>query len=89
MTHQVSASMNQRDNRPIKDKNYQRGMITDIVNYLTQSGYPSNVTARTLTQPANKDFQDIFKYLYYKLEPHFDFQKKLEDEVPILLKTMR
>ncbi|GJJ77915.1 kinetochore protein NDC80 [Entomortierella parvispora] len=88
MTAQIN-SMNQRDNRPIKDKSYQRSMVNDLVNYLNQSGYQHNVTTKTLTQPTNKDFQEIFKYLYHKLEPDFDFQKKPEDEVPALLKTMR
>jgi len=88
MTAQVN-SMNQRDSRPIKDKSYQRGVVNELVNYLNQSGYQHNVTTKTLTQPTNKDFQEIFKYLYHKLEPEFDFQKKPEDEVPALLKTMR
>ena len=78
-----------RDSRPIKDKGYQRSVITELVNYLNESGYPHNVTPKILTQPTNKDFQEIFKFLYTRLEPDYDFQKKLDDEIPSLLRTMR
>ncbi|KAF9355303.1 kinetochore-associated Ndc80 complex subunit ndc80 [Mortierella sp. AD094] len=82
-------SVNIRDPRPVKDKAYQRNLIHNIVAFLTQAGYPHVITTKNLTQPANKDFQDIFKFMYLKLEPGYDFQKKFEDEVPVLLKTMR
>ncbi|KAF8948864.1 kinetochore-associated Ndc80 complex subunit ndc80 [Haplosporangium gracile] len=78
-----------RDPRPVKDKGFQRNLILHIVNFLTQTGYPHVITNKNLTQPTNKDFQDIFKFLYLKLEPRYEFQKKFEDEVPVLLKTMR
>ncbi|KAF8976298.1 kinetochore-associated Ndc80 complex subunit ndc80 [Entomortierella lignicola] len=84
-----TSSVNIRDPRPVKDKAYQRNLIHNIVNFLSQSGYPNNITTKNLTQPSNKDFQDIFKFMYLKLEPGYDFQKKFEDEVPVLLKTMR
>ncbi|KAF9320057.1 autophagy protein, partial [Linnemannia elongata] len=82
-------NVNIRDPRPVKDKVFQRNLILHIVNFLTQTGYPYVITNKNLTQPTNKDFQDIFKFLYLKLEPRYEFQKKFEDEVPVLLKTMR
>ncbi|KAG9066178.1 kinetochore-associated Ndc80 complex subunit ndc80 [Linnemannia hyalina] len=82
-------NINIRDPRPVKDKGFQRNLVLHIVNFLTQTGYPHVITNKNLTQPTNKDFQDIFKFLYLKLEPRYEFQKKFEEEVPILLKTMR
>ncbi|KAI8602225.1 HEC/Ndc80p family-domain-containing protein [Dissophora ornata] len=78
-----------RDPRPVKDKAFQRSLIHNLVNFLTQAGYPHAISAKNLTQPTNKDFQDIFKFLYLKLEPGYDFQRKFEDDVPVLLRTMR
>ncbi|KAI9232773.1 MAG: HEC/Ndc80p family-domain-containing protein [Podila humilis] len=85
----ASSTTNARDPRPVKDKTFQRNTILGLINYLTQAGYPNAVSQRTFTQPSNKDFQDVFKFLYNKLEPGFEFQKRFEEEVPILLKTMR
>ncbi|KAG0014736.1 kinetochore-associated Ndc80 complex subunit ndc80, partial [Podila clonocystis] len=85
----ASSTTNARDPRPVKDKTFQRNTIHSLITYLTQVGYPNAVSARTFTQPSNKDFQDVFKFLYNKLEPGFEFQKRFEEEVPILLKTMR
>ncbi|KAF9178314.1 autophagy protein [Haplosporangium sp. Z 767] len=85
----LSGSVSMRDPRPVKDKGFQRALIHHIVNFLTQSGYSQAITAKNLIQPTNKDFHDLFKYLYLKLEPRYDFQRKLEDEVPVLMKTMR
>lgn len=82
-------NVNIRDPRPVKDKGFQRNLILHIVSFLTQTGYPHVITNKNLTQPTNKDFQDIFKFLYLKLEPRYEFQKKFEEEVPVLLKTMR
>ncbi|KAF9586697.1 kinetochore-associated Ndc80 complex subunit ndc80 [Lunasporangiospora selenospora] len=84
-----SNSVSLRDPRPVKDKSYQRTLIHNLLNFLTQVGYPHPITVKTLTQPTNKDFQDIFKFLYLRLEPGYDFQKKFEDEVPVLLKAMK
>lgn len=85
----LSNNVNIRDPRPVKDKGFQKNLILSIVNFLSQAGYPHAITNKNLTQPTNKDFQDIFKFLYLKLDPGYEFQKKFEDEVPVLLKTMR
>ncbi|KAF9921409.1 kinetochore-associated Ndc80 complex subunit ndc80 [Linnemannia zychae] len=85
----ISSNISIRDPRAVKDKGFQRNLIFNIVTFLTQSGYPHVITSKNLTHPTNKDFQDIFKFLYLKMEPGYEFQKKFEDEVPVLLKTMR
>ncbi|KAF9289013.1 autophagy protein [Mortierella alpina] len=85
----LSGTVSMKDPRPIKDKAFQRSLVHSIVDYLTQNGYPHTITPKNLMQPTNKDFQDVFKFLYQKLEPRYLFQKKFEDEVPVLMKTMR
>lgn len=41
------------------------------------------------TTPACKDFQLIFKFLYAMLDPYYEFTKKFEEEVPVLIKSLR
>ncbi|KAK3821755.1 MAG: HEC/Ndc80p family-domain-containing protein [Benniella sp.] len=74
-----------RDPRPIKDEAFQRTRIQKLVNFLIQSGFHSKKSVPAYQQV----FQDIFKFLYLKLEPGHEFQKKVEDEVPSLLTIMR
>jgi kinetochore protein NDC80 len=85
----LSVNVTIRDPRPIKDKAFQRTLIHNLVNFLIQSGFQYALTTKNLYQPTNKIFQDIFKFLYLKLEPGHEFQKKFEDEVPSLLTIMR
>ncbi|KAF9342935.1 kinetochore-associated Ndc80 complex subunit ndc80, partial [Mortierella sp. NVP85] len=84
----LSVNVTIRDPRPIKDKAFQRTLIHNLVNFLIQSGFQYVITTKNLYQPTNKIFQDIFKFLYLKLEPGHEFQKKFEDEVPSLLTIM-
>ncbi|KAL1915715.1 uncharacterized protein VTP21DRAFT_6474 [Calcarisporiella thermophila] len=78
-----------KDPRPVRDKSFQHKAIRNIINFLAQSGYTQAVSTKTLSQPTLKDFQNIFKFLYAKLDPHYVFQKKFEEEVPALLKGIK
>ncbi|KAJ3271869.1 kinetochore-associated Ndc80 complex subunit ndc80 [Terramyces sp. JEL0728] len=78
-----------KDPRPIKDKKWQANAINRLITFLVNSGYPHPVSPKTLTPPTSKDFQTIFKFLYAQLDPYFEFQKKFEEEVPVILKGLR
>ncbi|KAI8849418.1 HEC/Ndc80p family-domain-containing protein [Chytridium lagenaria] len=47
------------------------------------------VSPKILQAPSAKDFQSIFKFLYAQLDPKFIFQKKFEEEVPVILRGLR
>ncbi|KAK3821773.1 MAG: hypothetical protein J3Q66DRAFT_438546 [Benniella sp.] len=66
-----------RDPRPIKDKAFQRTRIQKLVNFFIQSGFYNKKAVPAYQQV----FQDIFKFLYLKLEPGHEFQKKFGDEI--------
>jgi kinetochore protein NDC80 len=83
LSHQV------KDPRPIKDKKWQQQAIQQLIYHLVQSGFPAQISPKTLTTPSSKDFQLIFKFLYAQLDPHFTFTKKFEEEVPVLIKALR
>lgn len=78
-----------KDPRNIRDKSYQNSCIRDLIKFLAESGYDKPISQKILTAPSVKDFQHIFKFLYSFIDPDYRFEKKFEDEVPLLLKGLR
>lgn len=78
-----------KDPRPIREKNFQNACIMNLLDFLIKSGYDKPISQKILTAPSSKDFQMIFKFLFARIDPTADFDKKFEDEVPILLKGIR
>lgn len=78
-----------KDPRPIRDKAFQLEIIKNLINFLVRAGFPYPISQKILTAPSAKDFQNIFKFLYAQLDPTYDFGKKFEEEVPILMKGLR
>ncbi|KAG0263230.1 kinetochore-associated Ndc80 complex subunit ndc80 [Actinomortierella ambigua] len=80
---------NVRDPRDIRSKEFQRQLIPQLTQFLTQSGYPHPVSTKTFMNPSTREIQEIFRFMYYRLEPRYEFLRGFEDEVPELLKTMK
>lgn len=78
-----------KDPRPIRDKSWQGNAIRNLINFLVQTGFNQPISVKTLQAPSAKDFQSIFKFLYAQLDPEYVFQKKFEEEVPVILKGLR
>lgn len=78
-----------KDPRPIRDKSFQLESIKTLVDFLAKAGYDRPISAKILTAPSSKDFQQIFKFLYLMIDPTYDFGKKFEEEVPSLIKAIR
>lgn len=81
--------MGGKDPRPIREKSFQLEVIKNLINFLAKSGYPHPISQKILTAPSAKDFQNIFKFLYAQLDAGYDFGKKFEEEVPIVMKGLR
>lgn len=60
-----------------------------LIEFLANAGYPHPISQKILSAPSAKDFQNIFRFLYAQLDPGYDFGKKFEEEVPILMKGLR
>lgn len=84
-----SQSAPAKDPRPIRDKNFQLACIKQLIDFLSKTGFDKPISAKILTAPSSKDFQMIFKYLYGKIDASYEFGKKFEDEVPVLIKGIR
>jgi kinetochore protein NDC80 len=78
-----------RDPRPIRDKNFIQQNINYILDYLSRAGFGEQLTVKSLQAPTTKTFQNIFRFLYAKFDPKYQFQKKFEEEVPQLIKSLR
>lgn len=78
-----------KEPRPIRDKSWQANAIRTLINFLLGAGYPHPISAKTLQAPSQKDFQSIFKFLYAQLDPKYEYQKKFEEEVPVIMKGLR
>lgn len=78
-----------KDPRPIREKSFQLNAIKALIEYLSVNGFDQQISTKILSAPSSKDFQNIFKFLYGRIDPTYDFGKKFEDEVPIILKSIK
>ncbi|EDO15627.1 hypothetical protein Kpol_489p8 [Vanderwaltozyma polyspora DSM 70294] len=82
-----------RDPRPLRDKNFQNAIQQEIYDYLIQNKFDIEVnypiTIKSLKQPTQKGFIYMFKWLYSRLDPGYQFTKSIEQEVYQLLRTLQ
>lgn len=81
-----------RDQRPLRDRNYQSLILQEIYDFLVANKFELEmnhpVTLKTLRQPTQKDFVLIFQFLYCRIDPHYKFTRSIETEVFVLLKIL-
>jgi kinetochore protein NDC80 len=84
--------------RDVKSAAYRNAAIERIIEFLVTHGYEHQISPKQLgnggSGPSNKDFAQIFVFLYRQLDPHYKYPKdakdfKLEDEVPAIFKMLR
>jgi SMC interacting uncharacterized protein involved in chromosome segregation len=73
----------------VKDKTFVANCQRSILEYLISANYPVPISLKTLQVPTSKDFATIFKFLYNRLDPNYQFMKKIEDEVILCLKALK
>lgn len=88
----MSHSGNNRDPRPLRDREYINNLFTEIHQYLADNAFEIEMkhplTQKTLKQPTQKDFVMMFQFLYKKLDPGYRFTKSIEHEVYTLLRAI-
>lgn len=81
-----------RDQRPLRDRNYQTLILEEIFDFLVANKFELEmnhpITKKTLRQPTQKDFVLIFQFLYGRIDPHYKFTRSIEIEVFVLLKIL-
>jgi kinetochore protein NDC80 len=77
-----------QDPRPVRDKAYQQEIQASIIDYLTATGYPHPISTNTFVARTSKDYQNMFRFLYSRLDPTFKFQKKFEEDAVTIIKSI-
>ena len=81
------------DKRNLRDRSVQNRLAVELEEYLTQSGFSMEthhpLGPNSLKSPTGKDFNFIFQWLYKRIDPAYQFQKSIDNEVPALLKQLR
>ena len=84
--------------RDVKSVAFRNSAIERIIEFLVTHGYEHQISPKQLgnggSGPSNKDFAQIFVFLYRQLDTHYKYPKdvkdfKLEDEVPAIFKMLR
>lgn len=91
-TNNTSNAM-KKDLRPLRDKNYQNAIQQEIIDYLLECKFDIDmnlpISLKTLRQPTQKSIMLIFKWLYQKLDPGYQFNKSIESELYQILKNLQ
>uniref|UniRef100_A0A060T258 Kinetochore protein NDC80 n=1 Tax=Blastobotrys adeninivorans TaxID=409370 RepID=A0A060T258_BLAAD len=82
-----------RDPRPLKDRSFQAKMAEELLEYLSNycdlGSYQVTLHDKMVRSPTQKEFAAMFKCLYHRLDPGYDFsQRAIEHDVYFLLKTI-
>lgn len=83
------AGRNSRDPRPVGDKAYATQCARNVVDFLAARGFGRTIFLdKFLREPMTKDFFEIFKFLIAQLDPLWEVEGKLEDEVPVIMRRL-
>ncbi|XP_048727599.2 kinetochore protein NDC80 homolog [Ostrea edulis] len=77
-----------KDPRKVSDKNFQAKCVAKLVEFLSEKGYPQQLSPGILKAPPRKDFFQIFEFLYSMLTPRYKIGKKPEEEIPKIFKEL-
>ncbi|KAJ1915647.1 kinetochore-associated Ndc80 complex subunit ndc80 [Mycoemilia scoparia] len=77
------------DPRPLKTKQFRDHAKEVLGNFLRSSGYPGVLGPKTLDSPSQREFREIFTFLYGKIDPRYQFQQKFESDVFEILRSIR
>lgn len=77
-----------KDPRPISDKGYQLKCIKNLLQFLTDRGYPQNITQKNLQAPTTKEFHRMFEFIYGFINEKYKVGTKPEEEIPRIIKMI-
>lgn len=84
---------NPKDPRPLRDPSYRARISQELLNYLTENNFELDMKFSlrqdSLKSPSQKEFTNIFQWLYRRLDSGYRFQKAVDTEVPPILKQLR
>ncbi|XP_028409800.1 kinetochore protein NDC80 homolog [Dendronephthya gigantea] len=75
-----------KDTRPLSDKSYQQQEIREILQFLSENDYEHPMSMKTMMRPTNKEFINVFSFLYSRISP--EPMVKPEEELPKVMKKI-
>ncbi|CAM9572063.1 unnamed protein product, partial [Phaeothamnion confervicola] len=86
----ASSGGSKQDPRPVSDKAYVNASIRALVEYLSDHGYDQPISAKILTRPSGRDFNNIMAFLFRQIDPQWQpSTARLEEEIIPMLKAIR
>ncbi|KAG0671896.1 kinetochore-associated Ndc80 complex subunit ndc80 [Maudiozyma exigua] len=86
-------TLNNKDTRPLRDRNFQQAIQQEIIDYLLQNKFDIEtnhpVSIKSLKQPTQKGFLIIFKWLYQRIDPGYKFNKSIESDIYQILRNLQ
>ena len=86
-------TLNNKDTRPLRDRNFQQAIQQEIIDYLLQNKFDIEtnhpVSIKSLKQPTQKGFLIIFKWLYQRIDPGHKFNRSVESDIYQILKNLQ
>lgn len=73
--------------RNVRDKNYKQSCCENIMKFLVKNKYEGVVNMKVLNNPSNKEFQNIFKFIFSFVD--YTPFNKFEEDILIVLKIMK
>ncbi|KAK0300493.1 kinetochore-associated Ndc80 complex subunit ndc80 [Friedmanniomyces endolithicus] len=81
------------DPRRLRELSTRTQMGNELLEFLSQRNFEMEtkhqLAHKIVTNPIQKDFDTMFQFLYHCIDPSYRFQKKMDVEVPPLLKQLR
>lgn len=82
-----------RDPRPLRDRTFQATMAEEVLEYLKSQQFErisrEPVDMKMLRQPMQKQFVQMFQFIYHQLDPSHQFTKSIDVEVHMLLRNLQ
>lgn len=77
-----------QDPRPLTDRQFIQQAMRKLLAFLDDHGYECQFSLKTLPSLSSKEFESILTFLLHFIDPSFEFKKKLEEELPSLVKCL-
>jgi SMC interacting uncharacterized protein involved in chromosome segregation len=74
MPPQTPSAGLKKETRNMADKDYQRILIKQIIEFLHTNNYPSELSVQSLILPGNKEVAQMLRFLIALIDPHYDIQ---------------
>ncbi|KYK54887.1 putative kinetochore protein NDC80 [Drechmeria coniospora] len=82
-----------RDPRPLKDRSFQARIGQELLEYMARNDFEAEMnhalSPNAIKSPTQKDFNNMFQWLYHRIDPSHRFLKNIDQEVPPILKQLR